>query len=134
MREKQAMYSTIRSKKYGAGNRLFFSLFKNNFNEKILHQNNDRREFGKSRRCRIMNVLKKLTKKVEKSKIVKNSKFLVIGLIAIITVISLVYFIVLKYSPIMNFKYEGYAISGKQITENLLDVYKRQYIYLVKGS
>ena len=67
-----------------------------------------------------MNVLKKLTKKVEKSKIVKNSKFLVIGLIAIITVISLVYFIVLKYSPIMNFKYEGYAISGKQITENLL--------------
>ena len=67
-----------------------------------------------------MNVLKKLTKKVEKSKIVKNSKFLVIGLIAIITVISLVYFIFLKYSPIMNFKYEGYAISGKQITENLL--------------
>ena len=47
-------------------------------------------------------------------------KFLIIGLIAIITVISLIYFIFLKYSPIMNFKYEGYAVSGKEITENLL--------------
>ena len=35
-------------------------------------------------------------------------------------VISLIYFIFLKYSPIMNFKYEGYAIKGKEITENLL--------------
>ena len=38
----------------------------------------------------------------------------------IILVIALLYFIFLKYSPIMNFKYEGYAISGKEITENLL--------------
>ena len=67
-----------------------------------------------------MNVLKKLTKKVEKSKIVKNPKFLVIGLIIILMLITLIYFIFLKYSPIMNFKYEGYAISGKEITENLL--------------
>ena len=67
-----------------------------------------------------MNVLKKLTKKVENSKIVKNPKFLVIGLIIIIVLITLIYFIFLKYSPIMNFKYEGYAISGKEITENLL--------------
>ncbi len=67
-----------------------------------------------------MNVLKKLTKKVENSKIVKNPKFLVIGLIIIVVLITLIYFIFLKYSPIMNFKYEGYAISGKEITENLL--------------
>ena len=63
-----------------------------------------------------MNVLKK----IENSKMIKNPKFLVIGLIAIILVIALIYFIFLKYSPIMNFKYEGYAISGKEITENLL--------------
>ena len=67
-----------------------------------------------------MNVLKKVAKKVENSKIVKNPKFLVIGLIIIVFIISLIYFIFLKYSPIMNFKYEGYAISGKEITENLL--------------
>ncbi len=67
-----------------------------------------------------MNVLKKLTKKVENSKIVKNPKFLVIGLLLIIFLITLIYFIFLKYSPVMNFKYEGYAISGKQVTENLL--------------
>ena len=55
----------------------------------------------------------------------KNLKpqFLIIGLIAIITIISLIYFIFLKYSPIMNFKYEGYAVSGKEITENLLGAY-----------
>ena len=67
-----------------------------------------------------MNVLKKVAKKVENSKIVKNPKFLVIGLIVIVVLITLLYFIFLKYSPIMNFKYEGYAISGKEITENLL--------------
>ena len=67
-----------------------------------------------------MNVLKKVAKKVENSKIVKNPKFLVIGLIIIVSIIALIYFIFLKYSPIMNFKYEGYAISGKEITENLL--------------
>ena len=67
-----------------------------------------------------MNVLKKVAKKVENSKIVKNPKFLVIGLIIIVVLITLIYCIFLKYSPIMNFKYEGYAISGKEITENLL--------------
>ena len=67
-----------------------------------------------------MNVLKKVAKKVENSKIVKNPKFLVIGLIIIVSIIALIYFIFLKYSPIMNFKYEGYALSGKEITENLL--------------
>ena len=67
-----------------------------------------------------MNILKKVAKKVENSKIVKNPKFLVIGLIIIVVLIALIYFIFLKYSPIMNFKYEGYAISGKEITENLL--------------
>ena len=54
------------------------------------------------------------------NKIEIKPQFLVIGLVVIITVISLIYFIFLKYSPIMNFKYEGYGISGKQITDNLL--------------
>ena len=67
-----------------------------------------------------MNVIKKVANKIENSKIIRNPKFLVIGLIIIITIIVLIYFIFLKYSPIMNFKYEGYAISGKEITENLL--------------
>ena len=67
-----------------------------------------------------MNVVKKVTNKIENSKIIKNPKFLVIGLIIMIAIISLIYFLFLKYSPIMNFKYEGYAISGKEITENLL--------------
>ena len=56
----------------------------------------------------------------ELNKIEIKPQFLVIGLVVIITVISLIYFIFLKYSPVMNFKYEGYGISGKQITENLL--------------
>ena len=67
-----------------------------------------------------MKAFKKITNKISNSKIIKNPVFLVIGLIAIILVITLIYFIFLKYSPIMNFKYEGYAISGKEITENLL--------------
>ena len=64
--------------------------------------------------------LQKEKLKASVSKIEIKPQFLVIGLMAIITVISLIYFVYLKYSPIMNFKYEGYAISGKQITENLL--------------
>ena len=67
-----------------------------------------------------MKAFKKITNKISNTKIIKNPIFLVIGLIAIILVIALIYFIFLKYSPIMNFKYEGYAISGKDITENLL--------------
>ena len=67
-----------------------------------------------------MKAFKKVTNKISNSKIIKNPIFLEIGLIAIILVIALIYFIFLKYSPIMNFKYEGYAISGKDITENLL--------------
>ena len=43
-----------------------------------------------------MNVLKKVAKKVENSKIVKNPKFLVIGLIIIVAIITLIYFIFLK--------------------------------------
>ena len=61
---------------------------------------------------------KKISNKLNKIEI--KPQFLVIGLVAIITVISLIYFIFLKYSPVMNFKYEGYGISGKQITKNLL--------------
>ena len=65
-----------------------------------------------------MKAFKKVTNKISNSKIIKNPIFLVIGLIAIILVIGLIYFIFLKYSPIMNFKYEGYAISGKEDTGN----------------
>ena len=64
------------------------------------------------------NAEKKLKNKLSNLEI--KPQFLIIGLIAIITIISLIYFIFLKYSPIMNFKYDGYAISGKEITENLL--------------
>ena len=67
-----------------------------------------------------MNMFKNVKNRIDNSKIIKNPVFLVIGLLAVILVIALIYFIFLKYSPIMNFKYEGYAISGKEITENLL--------------
>ena len=56
----------------------------------------------------------------EEKKIIKNPRFIVIGLIAVIVAIGLIYTIFLKYSPIMNFKYEGYAVSGKEITEKLI--------------
>ena len=62
-------------------------------------------------------VNKKLRNKLSNLEI--KPQFLIIGLVAIITIISLIYFIFLKYSPVMNFKYEGYAVSGKEITENL---------------
>ena len=89
-------------------------------------------EFGKNNRDKInTNNANNLENSKSKKKISKDLKekfsnleikpqFLIIGLVAIITVISLIYFIFLKYSPIMNFKYEGYAIKGKEITENLL--------------
>ena len=90
-------------------------------------------EFGKNKRN--INNANKLEKSKSKKKISKDLKekfsnleikpqFLIIGFIAIIMVISLIYFIFLKYSPIMNFKYEGYAIKGKEITENLLGASK----------
>ena len=65
---------------------------------------------------------KKIFNKLNKIEI--KPQFLVIGLVVIIAVISLIYFIFLKYSPIMNFKYEGYAVKGKEITENLLGASK----------
>ena len=71
-----------------------------------------------SKKAKAEKVNKKLKNKFSNIEI--KPKFLIIGLVAIITIISLIYFIFLKYSPIMNFKYEGYAVSGKEITENLL--------------
>jgi len=70
-----------------------------------------------SKKAKAEKVNKKLKNKFSNIEI--KPKFLIIGLVAIITIISLIYFIFLKYSPIMNFKYEGYAVSGKEITENL---------------
>ena len=90
-------------------------------------------ELGKNKRN--INNANNLENSKSKKKISKDLKekfsnleikpqFLTIGLVVVITIISLIYFIFLKYSPIMNFKYEGYAIRGKEITENLLGASK----------
>ena len=76
------------------------------------------KKFNKNNVSKNGNAEKKLKNKLSNLEI--KPQFLIIGLIAIITIISLIYFIFLKYSPIMKFKYDGYAISGKEITENLL--------------
>ena len=77
-------------------------------------------EFGKNNRDkRNTNNANNLENGKSKKKISKDLKarfssleikpqFLIIGLVAIITVISLIYLIFLKYSPIMNFKYENH--------------------------
>ena len=52
---------------------------------------------------------------------ISKPMYFAIGLLVVLLIIGIIFFIFLKYSPIMNFKYEGYAISGKDITENLLD-------------
>ena len=51
---------------------------------------------------------------------ISKPMYFAIGLLVVLLIIGVIFFIFLKYSPIMNFKYEGYAISGKEITENLL--------------
>ena len=51
---------------------------------------------------------------------ISKPMYFAIGLLVVLLIIGIIFFIFLKYSPIMNFKYEGYAISGKDITENLL--------------
>ena len=51
---------------------------------------------------------------------ISKPMYFAIGLLVVLLIIAILYFIFLKYSPIMNFKYKGYAISGKEITENLL--------------
>ena len=92
------------------------------FNFMKKHKNNDNKKYAKKR---INQENAKSKKKVNKklrnklSNLEIKPQFLIMGLIAIITIISLIYLIFLKYSPIMNFKYEGYAVSGKEITENL---------------
>ena len=82
-----------------------------------IKQNKDKGEKSRNNK-NIKQISKNLKAKINKIEI--KPQFLIIGLVAIITLISLIYFIFLKYSPIMNFKYEGYGVSGKQITENLL--------------
>ena len=84
-----------------------------------IKQNKDKGEKSRNNK-NIKQISKNLKAKINKIEI--KPQFLIIGLVAIITLISLIYFIFLKYSPIMNFKYEGYGVSGKQITENLLGV------------
>ena len=84
-----------------------------------IKQNKDKSE--KIRNNNIKQMSKNLKVKINKIEI--KPKFLVAGLLAIITIISVIYFIFLKYSPVMNFKYEGYGVNGKKITENLLGMY-----------
>ena len=92
----------------------------NKFNKK--HKNNNSGLNNKEHNTNKISNKKSLKQKLKArfSNLEIKPKFLVIGLVAIITLISLIYFIFLKYSPVMNFKYEGYGISGKEITENLL--------------
>ena len=65
-------------------------------------------------------MVKSVFRKKENMTISKPMYF-AIGLLVVLLIIGIIFFIFLKYSPIMNFKYEGYAISGKEITENLLE-------------
>ena len=51
---------------------------------------------------------------------ISKPMYFAIGLLVVLFIIWITYYIFLRYSPIMNFKYEGYAIRGKNITENLL--------------
>ena len=51
---------------------------------------------------------------------INKPMYFAIGLLVVLFIIWITYYIFLRYSPIMNFKYEGYAIRGKNITENLL--------------
>ena len=92
----------------------FIKKHKNNSNKKYANKRNVHKKINAQKKVKKGNLKTKL------SNIEIKPQFLIIGLVAIITVISLIYFIFLKYSPVMNFKYEGYGISGKQITENLL--------------
>ena len=55
-----------------------------------------------------------------KNKTKNNPIYIVIGLLIVILIALSVYYIFLKYQPVLNFKYEGYAVTGKAITENLL--------------
>ena len=55
---------------------------------------------------------------------ISKPMYFAIGLLVVLFIIGMIYYIFLKYSPIMNFKYEGYAIKGKEITENLLEASK----------
>jgi len=93
---------------------------KGNFNKKYKKNNLglNNKEHSKNEISNKKSRKEKLKTRVSNIEI--KPQFLVIGLVVIITLISLIYFIFLKYSPVMNFKYEGYGISGKEITENLL--------------
>ena len=92
----------------------FIKKHKNNSNKKYANKRNVHKKINAQKKVKKGNLKTKL------SNIEIKPQFLIIGLVATITIISLIYFIFLKYSQIMNFKYEGYGISGKQITENLL--------------
>ncbi len=96
---------------------------KGNFNKKYKKNNLglNNKEHSKNEISNKKSRKEKLKTRVSNIEI--KPQFLVIGLVVIITLISLIYFIFLKYSPVMNFKYEGYGISGKEITENLLGAF-----------
>lgn len=54
------------------------------------------------------------------SKVNKKPIFLGIGLVTLIFVAVAIYMLVQNFHAIFTFEYNGYAISGKKITENLL--------------
>ena len=63
---------------------------------------------------------KKEVKRNTKGRKVKSPIFLMIGLIVFIILTIAIYYIFLNFREIMRIEYEGYAISGKEITETLL--------------
>lgn len=52
--------------------------------------------------------------------IMKKPIFFIIGLIVLLIFVMIFYVLFLNFKEIMRMEYDGYAISGKEITENLL--------------
>ena len=52
---------------------------------------------------------------------IKNNKpmFILIGLVAMILIVAIIYYVFLRYSPEQIITYQGYAIEGKTMAENL---------------
>ena len=63
------------------------------------------------------NILSKISSKIEKSKLIRNPKFLIAGLIVIIAIITLIYFVFLKYNNIMNLNMKDMLLVVKTLLE-----------------
>jgi len=76
-------------------------------------------------------------KKINESVKIENRKppvFILFSLIFIIIVLFLIYNIGLRFEPVATIEYEGYAVSGKELVENLLktDLNAKEYIDAIK--